>query len=160
MKARPNGYGTKDNLNFLLELRHEIEHRSTNRIDDTISAKLQACCNNFNEAIKGLFGAQYALERWLPIALQFVSFSPDQRALLKRAASLPRHIETMMDEFERQLTQEQQEDPRFGFRVFMVHRSANRAPGADLAVEIVPPGSDVAQKFNMALIPAFITFDR
>ncbi len=143
--------GARDNLRFLLELRHEIEHRSTSRIDDAVSAKLQACCINFNDAIKGLFGAQYALERRLPIALQFVTFSPDQRALLKKAGTLPRHVETMMDAFERQLTPEQQADPRFAFRVFMVHRTANRAPGADLAVELVPPGSDIAEKFNLAL---------
>ncbi|HEY2446114.1 MAG TPA: DUF3644 domain-containing protein, partial [Rhizomicrobium sp.] len=31
--------GTIKNLDFLLELRHEIEHRSTNRIDDAVSAK-------------------------------------------------------------------------------------------------------------------------
>jgi hypothetical protein len=143
--------GARDNLTFLLELRHEIEHRSTSRIDDAVSAKLQACCINFNDAIKGLFGAQYALERHLPIALQFVTFSPDQRALLKKASTLPRHVETMMDAFERQLTPEQQADPRFAFRVFMVHRTANRAPGADLAVELVPPGSDIAEKFNLVL---------
>jgi hypothetical protein len=141
--------GTRDNLTFLLELRHEIEHRSTSRIDDAISAKLQACCINFNDAIKSLFGSQYALERRLPIALQFVTFSPDQRALLKKVGTLPRHVESMMDAFE--LTPEQQADPRFAFRVFMVHKTANRAPGADLAVELVPPGSDIAEKFNLAL---------
>jgi hypothetical protein len=50
--------GARDNLAYLLELRHEIEHRSTGRIDDAVSAKLQACCINFNDAIKSLFGAQ------------------------------------------------------------------------------------------------------
>jgi hypothetical protein len=143
--------GAKDNLAFLLELRHEIEHRSTNRIDDAVSAKLQACCINFNDAIKQLFGAQYALERRLPIALQFVTFSPDHRAILKKAGDLPRNIETMMHGFEGSLTPEQQADPRYAFRVFMVGRTANRAPSADLAVEIVPPGSEVAEKFNIAL---------
>ena len=138
-------------MNLLLEIRHEIEHRSTSRIDDALSAKLQACCINFNDAIKSMFGAQYALERRLPIALQFVTFSPDQRALLKKAGTLPRHVETTMDNFERKLTPEQQADPRFAFRVFMVHKSANRSPGSDLAVEIVPLGSDVAEKFAMAL---------
>jgi hypothetical protein len=143
--------GARDNLTFLLELRHEIEHRSTSRIDDAVSAKLQACCINFNDSIKSLFGAQYALERRLPIALQFVTFSPDQRALLKKAGTLPRHVETMMGEFEGQLTPEQQADPRFAFRVFMVHRTANRPSGADLAVELIPPGSEIAEKFNYAL---------
>ena len=67
----------------LLELRHEIEHRCTNRIDDAVSAKLQACCINFNETIKTLFGLQYGLEKRLPLALQFVTFSADQRTILK-----------------------------------------------------------------------------
>lgn len=147
----PIEQGAKDNLNLLLEIRHEIEHRSTSRIDDALSAKLQACCINFNDAIKAMFGPQYALERRLPIALQFVTFSPDQRAILKKAGTLPRHVETTMDNFEQNLTPEQQADPRFAFRVFMVHKTANRSPGADLAVEIVQPGSDIAEKFNMAL---------
>jgi len=147
----PVEQGAKDNLAFLIDLRHEIEHRSTSRIDDAVSAKLQACCINFNDAIKKLFGAQYGLERRLPIALQFVTFSPDQRALLKKAAGLPRNVETMMGDFERNLTPEQQADPRYAFRVFMIHKSANRAPKADLAVEIVPPGSEIADKFNIAL---------
>lgn len=143
--------GAADNLYYLLELRHEIEHRSTSRIDDAVSAKLQACCINFNDVIKAQFGAQYALERRLPIALQFVTFSPDQRALLKKAGNLPRHVETMMEGFEQKLTPEQQDDPRFAYRVFMIRKTANRAPGADLAVELVPPGSDVEEKFSMAL---------
>lgn len=147
----PVEQGATDNLAFLIEVRHEIEHRSTNRIDDAISAKLQACCINFNDTIKNLFGAQFGLERRLPIALQFVTFSPDQRAILKKAGTLPRHIETRMDAFERELTPEQRADPRFAYRVFMVHKAANRAPGADIAVELVPPGSEIAEKFNLAL---------
>jgi hypothetical protein len=143
--------GARDNLTYLLELRNEIEHRSTSKVDDAVSAKLQACCINFNEAIKDMFGTQYALEHRLPIALQFVSLSPDQRALLKRASALPRHIETMMDRFEQHLTPEQRADPRYAYRVYMVHKSANRPGGADLAVELVPAGSDISEKFNLAL---------
>jgi len=33
--------GVARNLEFLLEIRHEIEHRSTSRIDDALGAKLQ-----------------------------------------------------------------------------------------------------------------------
>jgi len=143
--------GTIDNLSFLLDLRHEIEHRSTDRIDDTISARLQACCINFNDAIKKEFGAQYALEARLPIALQFVTFSPDQRAILKKARGLPFHVETMMTAFDEKLTAEQRDDPRFAFRVFMIPKTANRAPGSDLAVEIVTPGSEIAKSFAIAL---------
>ena len=132
-------------------MRHEIEHRSTNRIDDVVSAKLQACCINFNDEIKTLFGAQYALERRLPIALQFVAFSPVQRSILKRTGRLPHHVVTMMEDFEHHLTPEQQADRRYAYRVFMITKTANRAPSSDLAVEIVPPGSEISEKFNIAL---------
>ena len=56
-----------------------------------------------------------------------------------------------MGAFENNLTEEQKNDPRYAFRVFMIHKTANRAPGADLAVELIRPGSDVAEKFTMAL---------
>lgn len=144
--------GVKDNLNFLLELRHEIEHRSTNRIDDAVSAKLQACCINFNETIKKLFGPQYGLERRLPIALQFVTFSLDQRAILKKAGTLPRHVETMMENFHGQLTPEQQADPHFAYRVAFIQKVANRASSADQAIEFVTPGSEEASEINRILL--------
>lgn len=144
--------GTVKNLEFLLDLRHEIEHRSTNRIDDAVSAKLQACCINFNDAIKSLFGAQYGLERRLPIALQFVTFDSDQRAVLKRASELPQNIATMMDEFHNGLSAEQQADPRFAYRVAFVPKSGSRASSADLAVEFVRANSEDAKEINRVLL--------
>ena len=123
------------NLEFLLELRHEIEHRSTSRIDDAVSTQLQACCINFNEVIKAQFGVQYGLERRLPIALQFMTFSSDQRAVLKSAAKLPRNIKTMMDAFADRMTPEELLDPHFAFRVNFTPVLANRPAGADQVIE-------------------------
>jgi hypothetical protein len=144
--------GAIKNLEFLLEIRHEIEHRSTSRIDDAISAKLQACCINFNDAIKALFGPQYGLERRLPIALQFVTFSSDQRAVIKKASSLPAHIEAVMDEFHRGLTEEEQADPRFAYRVAFVPKVGNRASSADLAVEFIKADSEEAKEVSRVLL--------
>lgn len=144
--------GVKQNLNFILELRHEITHRSTKRIDDAVSAKLQACCLNFNEALKKLFGPQFGLEKRLPIALQFVTFSPDQRTVLKRASGLPQHIETMMETFHERLSPEEQRDPQFAYRVAFVPKTVNRASTADLAIEFVKPGSEEAVEINRVLL--------
>lgn len=144
--------GAVKNLEFLLEIRHEIEHRMTNRIDDAVSAKLQACCINFNEAIKKLFGGQYGLERRLPIALQFVTFGSDQRSVLKKASDLPAHIQTTMEEFHEGLGDEQLADPAFAYRVAFVPKTANRPSGADLAIEFVKPGSEEAQEINRVLL--------
>jgi hypothetical protein len=141
-----------NNLQFLTELRNEIEHRSTNRIDEAVSAKLQACCINFNDAIKLLFGPQHGLERRLPIALQFVTFSSDQRALLKRAGTLPPHIEAMMNAFHQALTEEEQADPQFAYRVAFVPKLGNRASNADLAVEFVKADSREAAEISKVLL--------
>lgn len=148
----PLSAGTIKNLEFLLEIRHEIEHRSTGRIDDAVSAKLQVCCINFNDAIKSYFGSQYGLKRRLPIALQFVTFSSDQRAVLKKASSLPSHIEAMMDEFHQGLTEEQQADPDFAYRVAFVPKVSNRALNADLAVEFIKADSEEAKEVSRVLL--------
>jgi hypothetical protein len=148
----PIAKGAITNLVFLLELRHEIEHRSTNRIDDAVSAKLQACCINFNDAIKMIFGAHFGLERRLPIALQFVTFSADQRSVLKKASDLPPHIATMMDAFHEALSTEEQGDPRFAYRVAFIPKIGNRASSADLAVEFVKPDSEEGREINSVLL--------
>jgi hypothetical protein len=56
----PLSNGTIANLEFIIELRNEIEHRSTSRIDDAVSEKLQACC--INDATIKQFGPQFLLE--------------------------------------------------------------------------------------------------
>jgi hypothetical protein len=148
----PLSQGAVTNLEFLIKLRNEIEHRSTSRIDDAVSAKLQACCINFNDTIIKEFGPQFSLERRLPIALQFVTFDSEQRTLLKRASNLPAHITTFFDTFDRELTPEQQNDPAYVYRVAFVPKIANRPSSADLAVEFVKAGSEEAQEINRILL--------
>ncbi len=148
----PVGAGAKLNLKFLIGLRHEIEHRSTSRIDNAISAKLQACCINFNEVLTKEFGAQFGLERRLSIALQFATFNSDQRAALKAAGGLPQHIETMMSTFHEGLTEQQFADSAFAWRVFFVPKIAARASTGDEAIEFVKPGSDEEIEVNRVLL--------
>ncbi|HYG90468.1 MAG TPA: DUF3644 domain-containing protein [Azospirillum sp.] len=143
--------GVVNNLKFLIEIRNEIEHRSTNRIDDALSAKLQACCINFNDAIKNLFGRQFALEKRLPIALQFVTFDGLQRKTLL-GASLPPNIATAMDNFHTALTEDEQKDPQFRFRVAFVPKVSGKATKSDLAVEFVKAGSPEAEAVERVLL--------
>jgi hypothetical protein len=149
--ACPLEKGVVNNLKFLIEIRHEIEHRSTNRIDDALSAKLQACCINFNDAIKMLFGNQFALEKRLPIALQFVTFDGAQRAGLA-SADLPPNIATAMDNFHKTLTDDEQKDPKFRFRVAFVPKVSGKPSTADLAIEFIKPGSPEAEAVERVLL--------
>lgn len=148
----PVSQGVRFNLEFLLEIRHEIEHRSTDRIDDALSAKLQACCINFNDVIRDKFGAQYGLERRLPIALQLVAFDADQRSILKSGRALPANIETTMDAFHERLTDAQQGDPAFAYRVAFVPKLGGKASKADLAIEFVKPGTPEAEQISRVLL--------
>jgi hypothetical protein len=143
--------GVINNLKFLIEIRHEIEHRSTNRIDDVLSAKLQACCINFNDAIKTVFGKQFGLEKRLPIALQFVTFDGTQRASLV-GAELPAHIATAMDNFHNSLSEEEQRDPKFRFRVAFVPKVSGRPTNADLSIQFVKAGSAEAEAVERVLL--------
>lgn len=148
----PLEQGTINNLEALLEIRHEIEHRSTNRIDGALSAKLQQCCLNFNESIKDIFGNQYGLEKSLSIALQFVTFSSDQKSILKKASALPRHIETSLKKIHDNLSDDELSDPSFSYHVAFVRKTANRASAADEAVEFVKPGSGEEVEINRVLL--------
>lgn len=137
----PAKSGVAKNLEFLIEIRHEIEHRSTSRIDDALGAKLQSCALNFNELLKNGFGVQYGLEKRLPIALQFVSFGSEQRSALKKASGLPKNLEAAIDAFEHGLDEEQMKDPAYRMSYGFVPMAAKKPGAADVAVQIVSPGS-------------------
>jgi len=140
------------NLEFIIDLRHEIEHRSTSRIDDRVGAQLQACCINFNDAITSLFGARYGLEQRLPIALQFVSFRPDQRAALKKASSLPPHVDAFFDAFEDGLTEAELKDPAYRYRVAFVPVLSGKPTKADAAIEFIGADSAEGQEINKVVL--------
>jgi hypothetical protein len=81
-----------------------------------------------------------------------VTFGGDQRTLLKQAVALPRHIEMMMENFDKTLTPEELADPRFRFQVAFVQRTANRASSADQAIEFIVAGSDEATEIDLILL--------
>jgi hypothetical protein len=151
-KDCPLDGGTVKNLEFLVGLRHEIEHRMTRRMDHHISAKLQACCLNFNRVVKHLFGDEFGLDRDLSMALQFASIEGDQRRMLLREQHLPGHIRAMQDAFQDVLTEEQFNDPHYAYRVVYVPKAANRKGSADRMVEFVKAGSEEAEAVQRVLL--------
>lgn len=144
----PLDEGTKNNLKFLIEIRHEIEHQMTRRIDANLSAKLQACALNFNRTLKSLFGDQYGLDGELSFALQFSGIDKNQKKVLMGQDDLPPHIETMRATFEDGLTNEQYNDPNYAYRVLFVPKAVNAKTQADNVMEFVPVGSAEADVIN------------
>jgi hypothetical protein len=139
------------NLRFLIRIRHEIEHQLTKQIDHTISAKLQACCLNFNRAIKEIAGKQHGLDRDLGLALQFSGIARDQRDILLENLNLPAHLVAAYTEYEDGLTDEVIADRRYSYRVAYIEQVVNSRGKADQVVEFLRPGTEKGEHVRVAL---------
>jgi hypothetical protein len=140
------------NLKFLIEIRHEIEHQMTRRIDDLISAKLQACCLNFNAALKAMFGREYGLDRELGFALQFAGIAKTQRDILLKDTDLPIHLIVAHTAYEEGLSEAMIRDPKYAYRVAYAEVSANSKGKADQVIEFIRPDSVEGQEIARVLI--------
>lgn len=137
-----------NNLRFLIGIRHEIEHQMTTRLDDTFSAKFQACCLNYNEYVKKLFGEQYCIDKHLAFSLQFSSMSREQMDALPTLERMPAHVRAFVQGFEGDLSDEEFNSPKFAYRVLFVAKTANRKGQADQVIEFVKSDSPLAQDIN------------
>ena len=147
-EACPIDRDAANNLRFLIGVRHEIEHQMTMRIDASFSAKFQACCLNYNDHIKRLFGEEHAIDKHLAFSLQFSSISKEHAAQLEDQAFLPAHIQAFVEGFEAALSEEEFNSPKFAYRVLFVAKTANRKGQADEVIEFVKADSELAKKVN------------
>ena len=143
---------TAANLRFLIAIRHEIEHQMTRRIDDTLSAKVQACVLNFNAALARLCGERTRLDRDVSIAIQLAGIGREQRNMLLRDMDLPASFVAAQAAFERDLPEDIARDERYAWRVMMVHRNTNSKGAADEMVEFVKPGSETEGEIHRVLV--------
>lgn len=146
--SSPVDRDSANNLRFLIGIRNEIEHQMTSRLDNSLSAKFQACCLNYNEYVKKLFGEAHGIDKHLAISLQFSAISREQMAALPTPEQMPAHIRSFIEGFEGQLTEKEFNSPRFAYRVLFVAKTANRKGQADQVIEFVKAESDFAQQVN------------
>jgi hypothetical protein len=118
-KNSPVEKAAANNLRFLIGLRHEIEHQMTNQLDEHLSARFQACCLNYNDSIKHLFGDEFGIDKHLSFSLQFSAINTDQLEALQNATGLPANIRAFIDAFDSALTEAEFNDPRFAYRGFL-----------------------------------------
>jgi hypothetical protein len=147
-KDSPIDKDTANNLRFLIGLRHEIEHQMTNRIDDLLSARFQACCLNFNDYIKKLFTDKLGIEKHLSFSLQFSSISTEQKDLLKDHPDLPANILAYIQDFDTKLTIEEYSSPQYAYRILFIPKTANRKGQADRTIEFIKSDSPLADSVN------------
>ena len=143
--ACPLDSETTTNLRFLIGVRHEIEHQMTDKIDEYLSAKLQACAINFDYYMCKLFGNKYNLSKELSLAIQFSPLSPDQRENLQDNLHITSNVKNFVVDFENVLSEEALRSSRYAYRVLFVPISAKRPGQADQVVEFVKSDSPLAE---------------
>lgn len=139
---------TKENLKFLIGLRHEIEHQMTTKIDEALSARFQACCINFNECITVYIGESYSISKHLSFSLQFSSLTDPQVNQLKNFKDLPSNIATYINDFDEKIDEDVFNNPKYSYRVIFVPKSVNHKGQADKVIEFIPSTSPLAESMN------------
>lgn len=143
---------TRNNLKFLIGIRHEIEHQMTNCIDEFLSAKLQACAINYDHYLCQLFGKKYSVARELALTIQFSAISPEQEDMLLDNERLANSVRNFICTFENDLTESDIKDPRYAYRILYVPINANRKGQADRMVEFVKPNSELSGAIERVLL--------
>ncbi len=138
------------NLKFLIGLRHEIEHQMTTRIDDLLSARFQACCINYHDAVVSLIGERYGIAKHLAVSLQFSSISQEQVDTLEQHTGLPGHIRQYIEGFDGALAPNEFASPKFAYRVIFVPKTTNHPNQADQVITFVKADSEIAKTANAA----------
>jgi len=146
--ACPIDPDTKNNLNFLIGLRHEIEHQMTRSLDNYLSGRYQAAVLNFNQYLKDLFGARHRLDIYLTYSIQFVELTGEQLQQAETPESLPPNLRAYIQSFDESLTSEEYNAERFSFRLLFSKKLVNRPGQADRVIEFIDPSSDLAETID------------
>jgi len=146
--ACPIDKDTKNNLQFLIGLRHEVEHQMTRALDGYLSGRYQACALNFNENIKSLFGEQYALDNHLTYSIQFAELAPEQAGKITSVLSLPENLRAYIENFDGALSHEEYNSPKYSYRLLFKKKLVNRPGQADKVIEFIDPKSDLAKAID------------
>jgi len=148
-KDSPLDKDTTNNLIFMINLRHEIEHQMTTKIDNLLSARFQACCLNYNNYIKKMFGNNQGIDKHLSFSLQFASISEEQIDELANHDGLPKSIQTFIEGFDGSLSSDEFNSPKFSYRVLFVPKLASSKGHVDQVIEFIKPDSELAKSINI-----------
>ena len=148
----PLNNAIKNNLKFLIGLRNEIEHQMTLGLDNQVSAQFQACCINYNETLRNLFGDRAAIDSQLGVSLQFAGLERIQVESQLGSSALPSCARSYVEEFEKALTDDEMASPYYAYKTIMFPIQVNHRGQAHIAVEFVRAGTPEAEALNNAFV--------
>ena len=112
----PLSDGMKNNLRAMKTIRDDVEHKLLGKGDAKWYSLFQACCLNFDKALREFFGDRLTLANDLAFALQFARMDVEQLSTLNKY-EIPPHIEAIDAGLDERLTDEQRADLEYQFRV-------------------------------------------
>ncbi len=137
-----------NNLQFLIGLRHEIEHQMTRSLDNFLSGRYQACAMNYNDYLKKLFGKRFGLDSYLTYSIQFLELSEEQLSGPSPQATIPERLRNYVTKFDAALTHDEYNSPRYSYRLLFKRKLVNRPGQADRVVEFIDPNSELAKTID------------
>ena len=136
----------KNNLKFLIGLRHQIEHKKAVGLDSYFSARYQACALNYNYYLKTLHGLEYSLDKKLALSLQFAELDHSQADVIKdKEEKIPDYIKNYVADFEKDLTDDDIKNERFAYRLLFTKVTAKRKGQADRVIRFLSPDDPMAK---------------
>lgn len=146
----PLDSSTIQNLKFLIGIRHEIEHQMTQKIDFSISSKLQSCSINYNYYIKNLFGSIFGVDQELGMAIQFSPIEAEQKASLVHNSKIADNISNFITKFEDTLTSDELGNTHYAYRVVFARVDGKRENSdTDEVIRFLPADSPEAKGLNV-----------
>lgn len=140
---------TRNNLEFLIGLRNQIEHKKATGLDSYLSARYQACALNFNFYLKKLHGEKHGLDQSLALSLQFAELDYSQSKIIKDKENLiPKNIISYISNFDSNLQESEIKSDRFAYRLLFTKVVAKRQGQADRVIEFIDPRSKLAKNIS------------
>ncbi|MEM7779455.1 MAG: DUF3644 domain-containing protein [Pseudomonadota bacterium] len=152
----PLSEGAIRNLSYIIEVRNEVEHRSSESIDEDVQSKLQATALNFVGFCKEHFGDEYDFSADLAFTIQLNKLLLKSPNTVKGHTPVSKSIAAVNALYDEQLTAAQYNDPDYAYRVYVVPKSVNNQSKADQAVTFAPPGSKVELALKNVERPKFL----
>lgn len=127
------------NIEFIIGLRNEIEHRYVPEIDVHVAGECQALLLNFERLIAGEFGLDYSISDALSMPLQTSSLRNEARTNAIRAMQANHYREVMdyIELYRSELPDSVYADPSYSFRVYLIPKISNHKSASDVAIEFV-----------------------
>ena len=145
--ACPLDSPTKQNLRFLIGLRHEIEHHKSTGTDQGFSGRYLACCLNYERYVCTLFGDKYSLGDTTAFTLQFRDLRAPSEPI-ESSIVLPSNVSKYVQEFDATLDEGDFQSPYFSFRTIFVPKLANHRGQAEQAIEFIKADSELAAQVD------------